>query len=320
MRHLAAFADHALLQLHEIPDPRASLHMALRPQPRKRACNHFGIDPALRYHTVRLNRHVVAEHGIEQHAARFDRASRPKLRFSQQLHARLNHGVFTRDHVRIDQHRFRQLNRRAIVHHFVALPFAERPVHSRQLCACVATQRLSRIRRNFRQHRLPIRVQHANGIGQVNLPVFVVGLHLRQRRPQLRHREAIDARIDFVQFALLRGQLRLLNNRRHRVPGFPQNSPVARRIGQHRRQYRRRRFSFLVLVDQRAQRLRSHQRRISRQNHHVLRVADRPFRHQERVARALLRLLDHGFHFVWRDNLRHLFRLVADHRDCFFRA
>ena len=86
----------------------------------------------------------------------------------------------------------------------------------------------------------PFAASTADRIRQINLFVLVVRLHLRQRRPQFIQREAINARIDLVDLALLGRELRLFDNRANLRLGFPQNAPVTRGIAHHRRQNRRR--------------------------------------------------------------------------------
>src|SRR5208282_324814 len=50
--------------------------------------------------------------------------------------------VFPRGHIRIDQHRFRQLDGHTVAHQGLALPVAKRVIHSCQVRARVATQHL----------------------------------------------------------------------------------------------------------------------------------------------------------------------------------
>jgi hypothetical protein len=147
---------------------------------------------------MRLDGHSIAEKRVGQHTAAANRATRPDLSFSEKLHARLNHRVFARCDLRIDQHRFGQLNGDSRVHQFRALPFAKYAVHFRQVRARVAAQNFAGVWGDFCQNGLVFRGHGGDGIRQVKLAMLVVGLDVSQCRPELVQREAIDRGVDFV--------------------------------------------------------------------------------------------------------------------------
>jgi len=71
-----------------------------------------------------------------------------------------------------------------------------------------------------------------------------------------------------------------------------------------------------VRARQRYQSFRTDQRRIARQQNHELRAGrDRSPRHEHRVARPALRLLQHRAHAEQRNCRGHVLRLVAHNRD-----
>src|SRR5438270_528815 len=136
-------------------------------------------------------------------------------------------------HFRVDKHSLRQLNRHARVHERAAFPFAEDAVDFGEVCARIATQNFARVGGHFCQHGLALAAYHCDSIGQIDFVVFVVGFYLREGRPKIFQREAVNRGIDFVDFALLVGQLRFLDNRGNSRLGFADNASITRRIGDH---------------------------------------------------------------------------------------
>src|SRR5437879_1907051 len=125
VHRLGAFADSALLQFDEISDARIRFQVIVRAKAREGTDDDAVIETALRHNAMRLDGHVVAKNRIGENASRSNGAARTDLRFAEQLHAGLDNRVFTRDDIRIDHHRFRQLNGHAGVHERAALPFPE---------------------------------------------------------------------------------------------------------------------------------------------------------------------------------------------------
>ena len=123
-------------------------------------------------------------------------------------------------HFRVDKHSLRQLNRHARVHERAAFPFAEDAVDFGEVCARIATQNFASVGGHFCQHGLALAAYHCDSIGQIDFVVFVVGFYLREGRPKIFQREAVNRGIDFVDFALLVGQLRFLDNRGNSRLGF----------------------------------------------------------------------------------------------------
>ena len=86
--------------------------------------------------------------------------------------------VFARGHLGIDQNSFRQLDRNAGSHQRIALPLAENPIDFREIRAGVASENFARVGSDLRQDGFALAGQDRDGIGQINLAVLVVGLHL----------------------------------------------------------------------------------------------------------------------------------------------
>ena len=108
---------------------------------------------------------IVAEDCIGQYAPRSNSAVRPDFGLAQQLHTRFDDGVFARGHVRIDQHRLRQLDSDAAIHQLAPFALTEYAVDFRKIGAGIAAQHFARIGGDLRQHRLAFGVQYADGIG-----------------------------------------------------------------------------------------------------------------------------------------------------------
>ena len=100
----------------------------------------------------------------------------------------------------------------------------------------------------------------------------------------------------------------------------PHDAPIARGIFDFGGKNRRGGAGFPVRARQRGERFRADQRRIARQQDGELRArGNRAPRHQHRVARAALRLLQHCLHAQRRDRGGHILGLMAHDRDNFSR-
>src|SRR6266403_6329837 len=185
VHRLGAFADSALLQLDEIADARIRFQVIVRTKAREGADDDAVVKAALRHDAMRLDGYVVAKSRVGENASRSNGAAHPNFCLAEQLHAGFDDRVFTRDDLRIDHHRFRQLNRHASFHERAALPFPEDTVDFSKVRSRVATENFARIRSHMGEHGLALRVQDGDGVGQVQFAMLVVGLHLSERRPQL---------------------------------------------------------------------------------------------------------------------------------------
>src|SRR5882757_5081587 len=143
--------------------------------------------------------------------------------------------------------------------------------------------------------------------------MFVVGFYLGQRRPEFFQREAVDAGIDFVDVALLIGELRFLHNSLHRAFGFAQDASVAAGITDHRGQYGYGGVRSAVRGDHGAQRLGADQWRVARQDQGDFRLAHRAARDLHGMTGAALRLLHYALDLSWLDDRGNLLGLMANH-------
>ena len=260
---------------------------------------------------MRLDLHVVANHGIHDDAPRFHSATRTQLRLPKQLHARLNHRIFTGGHVRIDQHGFRQLNGRTRVHQRAALPFAEDAVHFGEIGARVAAQNFARITGELGEHGFALAAHDGNGIGQIEFAMLVVRFHLGQSGPKFLQREAINRGIDFVDFALLVGESGLFDNGGNGSFRFANDAPITRWVGDDGRKNGCRRVAIAMRRDQGFQSFRSNERSVAWEHERDFRAAQRTLRDLHGVPRAVLRVLQDSGSPERLDDGGHLLRLMS---------
>ncbi len=230
----------------EIPDTRSTLQMGMAAQPSKGAYDHVGIELAFREDAVRLNDHLVTQYNVIQNAARLDDTAGANFGVAKKLDTSFDDGVLAGDNVRIDNHGFRQLNRHSIAHQGFALPFPKRVVDSGKIRARIASQRFPGIGSNLRQNGFPFGVQNGDSIGQIDLAMLVVRLHLRKGGPEFCGGEAVHAGIDLVQFTLFWRELRLFNDRGDGIARFAENASIAGRVGENSRQDGRSGIAVLV--------------------------------------------------------------------------
>src|SRR5207244_1131289 len=171
---LGAFADGAFLELDEIADARAGFQVIVRSQPRKRPNNDAVVEPAFCHNAMGLDGHVVAEDGVGEYAAGSNGAVRADFGFAQQLHSGFNDGVFARGHVRIDQHRLRQLDSDTANHQLAPLSLSEYAVDFGKVRTCVAAKHFARVGGHLCQDGLALGVEHADGVRQVEFAMLVV--------------------------------------------------------------------------------------------------------------------------------------------------
>src|SRR6266850_3105703 len=182
VHRLGALADGALLQLDEIADARIRFQMIVRAKAREGADDHAVVEAALRHYTMRLDSYVVAQSRVGEHASRSNGAAHANFRFAEQLHARFDDRVFTRDDLRIDHDRFRQLDGHAGIHERAALPLPEDAVDFGKVRSRVAAKNFARIRSYMGEDGLALRVQDPNGVSQIKLAMLVVRFHLSESR------------------------------------------------------------------------------------------------------------------------------------------
>ncbi len=228
------------------------------------------------------------------------------------MHARFDDRVFARDDLRIDHHRFRQLNGHTSVHERAALPLPEDAVDFSKVRSRVAAENFAWVRSHMGEHGFALRVQDADRVGQIKFAMLVVRLHLSERRPELFQREAVNRRIDFVNLALLVGELRFFDDGRYQGLGFPNNSAITGRIGEHSGEDRCGRVSLTMHSREGLQRFRANERSIPREYDRKLCPAHGALGHLHGVACAVLRLLQNRDSAERLDEGGYLLRLVAD--------
>jgi len=227
---LDAFAENALLHFHEISHARVFFQARAVAEMRERPDLRPAREVARNHHRVRLDEHVVFEHGVSQHAAGANRAARADARFSQELHARLDARVRADGDFRIDQHRLRHLDRHARIHYGGAFTPSKHRIHSGQISARVASKDFVRIGGEDGLHILAFPAQRRDRVGQVQLFVNVLRFQRSEARPQFFKSEAVDAGIDFMDRALIAGERRILDDGVNGTAVAAHNSPVARGI------------------------------------------------------------------------------------------
>lgn len=172
---------------------------------------------------------------------------------------------------------------------------------------------ISRVRGHFSKDLLASRSHRGDRVRQVQLSVPVIRLDAGQRRPEFLQGEAINRRIDLVEFALFFRKLRILDNRSNLRLGLPQNPPIARRVGEHRRQYRCCGVPRSMHGKQTLQGFRPNQWRIARHHQSNLGSAQRSAGNLDGVPSAVLRLLKHAFRGEGFNHRSDLLGLVPHH-------
>src|ERR1700736_4847517 len=105
--------------------------------------------------------------------------------------------------------------------------------------------------------------------------MLIVRLYLREGRPKLLEREAINAGVNFVDLALFVGELRFLDDGSDLSFGLAHDAPVAAGIGDYGGKYGRGSIAVSVRGHHRAQRLGADQWRITWQDHNDLGIPNR---------------------------------------------
>ena len=95
MRNFAAFADDGFFRLDKISNARAFFQMGPRTNARERPDRIAAIEMAFEDHRVRFDSDAIPENGVVQDAAGANRAVGAEFGFAEQLHARLDDGVFS---------------------------------------------------------------------------------------------------------------------------------------------------------------------------------------------------------------------------------
>jgi hypothetical protein len=228
--------------------------------------------------------------------------------------------VFAYTYVGIDNHGLGKLKANASVHQGVALPLAKDAIDVRQVCTGIAAEDFAGICGDLREHGIALRRKDCNGIGEVQLAVFVVGLHLCQGRPELFEAKTIDAGINFVDFALLFGELGVFDNGLHARFGFAHDPPVAARIADDGCKDGGRSAARPMRSHQSTQGVRADKGRVAWQYDGDLGFAQRAASDLHRVPGAMLRILQHRLRTQRFDYHGDLFRLMAHDCDGFPRA
>src|SRR4051794_19395947 len=208
--------------------------MAPWPHAGKWPNGHTIIKSAVRDDTVWFNNHIVSQNRIREDAVRANHAASADFCPAQQLNAWFDHAVLAGRDFGIDKNSFRQLNGDAIAHQGIAFPFAEYAIDLGKIRARIAAEHLAGIRRNLRQDVLPFRGKNTDGVRQIDFTMLVIRFYLCKRGPKFIERKTVDARIDFVDVALLFGELRFFGDGANLRFGFSDDTPITARIVYHR--------------------------------------------------------------------------------------
>ncbi len=234
MGHFCAFADSGLFCFYKVANARTAFHVSTDAQARKWANGHAVFQAALRHQGMRLDRHVVAECRVGQDASSSNGAASTYFRFAQQLHARLDDGVLAGSDLWIDKHGLGQVDSHASVHECAALPFAKDAIHLGEVGAGIAAKDFAGIGDQVSQDRFASGAQAGDGVGKVKFAMHVVGSHLSESGPELFQSEAINRRINLVNFLLVTCELRFFDDGGDGSLRFAKHPAVTGGIGHHR--------------------------------------------------------------------------------------
>src|SRR5258708_9380344 len=107
--------------------------------------------------------------------------------------------------------------------------------------------------------------------------MLVVGFYMGERGPELGSGEAIDAGVDFVEFALVGSELRFLDDGGDSVAGFAEDAAVAGGIGEDGGEDGGGGVAGFVFLQEGAKSFGANERRVTGKNDDALRLADVPF-------------------------------------------
>ncbi len=224
----------------------------------------------------------------------------------------LEDGVFADGDFGIDEDGFGKLDGDAVAHELIAFPFAEGAVDRGEIGAGVAAESFAGIGSDFGENGFAAGVEDGDGVGEINFAVFVVGFYMGERGPEFGGGEAIDAGVDFVEFALVGSELRFLDDGGDSVAGFAEDAAVAGGIGEDGGEDGGGGVAGFVFLEEGAKSFGANERRVTGKNDDVLGVADGALGNEQGVAGAVLRLLQNDFRAERFDGGGNLFRLVAD--------
>ncbi len=292
--HLRAGADVGVLDLHERSGLRAFPQDRPGSQIRERADADALADLGL--FDVRMDdRGLVEDSSIDDRAVRADRAARADRGHPVQARERSDHRVLSDLHRGIDHGRGRVDNRDPRQHVAVVdAPLGDRPdVGQRR--AVVDAEHLGRIVELVRDHGSFVQAQDRQHVGEVQLPLGVVGTDLLERRQQRRAVERKQAGVDLADLKLERGRVarRLgLDHALHGPIGRAHNAPVTAGVIERHRRHRRGRPFALVRPREPAQRLGADQRHVAVDHDHRRAGVDLGRGRPDRIGRPAWLLLD----------------------------
>ena len=242
--------------------------------------NDFGFEARGVDDTVGLDEDGVAKRGVAEDASGADGAAGADFCFAEELDGGLEDGVFTDSDVGIDEDGFRKLDGDAVAHELIAFPFAEGAVDAGEIGAGVAAESFARVGGDFGEDGFAAGVEEGDGVGEIDFAVFVVGFYVGERGPEFGGGEAIDAGINFVEFALIGSELGFLDDGGDGVAGFTEDAAVARGIGEDGGEDSGGGVAGFVFLEKGAKSFRANERGVTGKNDDVLGVADGAFRNE----------------------------------------
>ena len=232
VHRLRSGAEHRLLQLDEVADPRALGDDGVVSQVRERTDARLVRHRGVRDHAVVVNRHAVADARIDDAHAAVDLAAAADRRLAFERHAGMDDRVASDVDMRIHVGRRRILNRDAGGHQLLVLRLSHDSAHCRQLEAAVDSPDFVGVRHGQRFDAEPALPVERNDVGQVVLALRVFRRDAGQRLEQPVEGERVDACVDFADRALGRAGIPLLDDTSN-LAG--QNARFARIRAVHRR-------------------------------------------------------------------------------------
>ena len=309
--HLAAGADAGLLDLHEVAHPAVRRQLGAGAQLGVGADGAVGRHHRLTHHRIQ-HLHPFADAGVVDQAAGADAAAVADHRLAAEVALGLHHHIPAEAGAVAEGAAGRIHEGDPLRHPVAPQPLLDHRLALGQLQPVVDAVDLIGVG-HLQVHG---RAEHRHRVGEVQLPLVVVGAQLRQHLRQFPPVEAVDAGVDQGVGPLGLAAVAVLHDRRHGPRGIGEHAAVAGGVRQAGGEQGHGRPTAAVPLQQLGDGLLPQQRHIAVEHQHLpLKPRQRLQQLLHRVARAVLGLLQHKLQRAAsacpRQRLLHPLRLVA---------
>ena len=295
VRHLGAFADRRVLQLHVGPDVRPRADPGAGPQPGERTDVGAGADLGRLADRVE-NLRVRRDQRVPEQAVRADPGSGSHHRMPFQVRPRQDFRIRGQGDIDVDPGRGGVHDRDPGPHPRLEQPFVAGTAHLGELNQVVHALDLGRVGGQDRTRWVAVAAHDRHHVGEVLLALRIAGGDPLDRVGQQGAVKGVAAGIDLVDRPLRRSGVDFLDDLGQCAVVVPDDAPVPGRVRDPRGEHGHRVGGGGVLPDQRGQRPGPEQRHIAvGHDHDAGQDAERFGHHADRVAGAGQSLLhDHA--------------------------